>query len=126
MSAQPFSFPAAENCGGTYFKPVHTVLFYVVCATLCVLTFFFLPFILQQIIGMKGSAPVDLATVYAYNINIDIDILMEVNMPNVNDLLAIAIEETHQLQKGEEFLVRDLFKGYEWNRISRSNQIIVM
>lgn len=25
-------------------------------------------------------------------------------MPNVNELLAIAIEETHQLHKGEEFL----------------------
>lgn len=46
-------------------------------------------------------------------------------MPNVNNLLAIAIEETHQLQKGEEFLVRDLFKGYEWNRISRGDRLLL-
>ena len=46
-------------------------------------------------------------------------------MPNVNELLAIAIEETHQLHKGEEFLVRDLFKGYEWNRISRGDRLLL-
>ena len=45
-------------------------------------------------------------------------------MPNVNELLAVAIEETHQLHKGEEFIVRDLFKGYEWNRVSRGRQTV--
>lgn len=42
-------------------------------------------------------------------------------MPNVNELLVIAIEETINLNQDEIFLVRDLFKGYEWNRISRSS-----
>ena len=46
-------------------------------------------------------------------------------MPNVNDLLAVAIEETNQLHKGEEFIVRDLFKGYEWNRISRGDRLLL-
>lgn len=35
----------------------------------------------------------------------------------VNQLLAQAIQELQNLNQGEEFLVRDLFKGYEWNRI---------
>lgn len=34
------------------------------------------------------------------------------------DCLTIAIEEIHQLSIGEEFLVKDLFKGYEWNRLA--------
>ncbi|MDU5081286.1 single-stranded DNA-binding protein [uncultured Tissierella sp.] len=46
-------------------------------------------------------------------------------MPNVNELLAIAIEETINLNQGENFLVRDLFKGYEWNRISRSERLLL-
>ena len=31
-------------------------------------------------------------------------------MPNVNDLLSKAINETARLNKGETFIVRDLFK----------------
>jgi len=29
-----------------------------------------------------------------------------------------AIAETINLKSGEEFLVKDLFKGYEWNRLA--------
>lgn len=43
-------------------------------------------------------------------------------MPTVNDLLEIAKAELANLLPGEVFLVRDLFKGYEWNRISRSDR----
>jgi hypothetical protein len=43
----------------------------------------------------------------------------------VNDLLSIAIEETKHLKPGEVFLLRDLFKGYEWNRISRRNRLLL-
>lgn len=46
-------------------------------------------------------------------------------MPNANDILFIAIEETVKLKQGEIFLVKDLFKGYEWNRISRSNRLLL-
>ena len=46
-------------------------------------------------------------------------------MPNVNDLLSKAINETARLNKGETFIVRDLFKGYEWNRISRSDRLLL-
>lgn len=60
-----------------------------------------------------------------YNKNINIDIQMEVNMLNVNDLLSKAINETAQLNKGETFIVRDLFKGYEWNRISRGDRLLL-
>ena len=46
-------------------------------------------------------------------------------MPDVNELLAIAIKETDRLNNGEVFLVRDLFKGYEWNRINRSERLLL-
>lgn len=46
-------------------------------------------------------------------------------MPDVNELLDIAIKETENLNEGEEFLVRDLFKGYEWNRICRSERLLL-
>ena len=46
-------------------------------------------------------------------------------MPVVNDLLSMAINETKKLEPGEVFLVRDLFKGYQWNRISRSDRLLL-
>lgn len=36
----------------------------------------------------------------------------------MNNLLIKALSEVPNLQSGEKFLVRDLFKGYEWNRLS--------
>ncbi len=42
-----------------------------------------------------------------------------------NELLDLAITETQNLQDDEVFLVKDLFKGYEWNRISRSNRLLL-
>ncbi len=44
-------------------------------------------------------------------------------MPTVNELLDRAKNEIQYLQGDEIFLVRDLFKGYEWNRISRSDRL---
>ena len=38
----------------------------------------------------------------------------------VNKLLNDAINEIKNLEDGEIFLVKDLFKGYEWNRIERN------
>ncbi|WP_041668189.1 single-stranded DNA-binding protein [Acetobacterium woodii] len=46
-------------------------------------------------------------------------------MTDMNTLLVKAISETSYLNNGEVFLLRDLFKGYEWNRISRSNRILL-
>ncbi|UWG97512.1 single-stranded DNA-binding protein [Dehalobacter sp. DCM] len=46
-------------------------------------------------------------------------------MANVNGLLEIAIDETSNINPGEIFLLRDLFKGYEWNRISRSDRLLL-
>lgn len=46
-------------------------------------------------------------------------------MPNVNALLEIAMHEISRVNPGEIFLVRDLFKGYEWNRISRSDRLLL-
>ena len=47
------------------------------------------------------------------------------NMNNVNELLDEAIQETKKLEKGEIFLVKDLFKGYLWNRIPRNDRILL-
>ena len=46
-------------------------------------------------------------------------------MSTANELLEIAKNELANLKPGEMFLVRDLFKGYEWNRISRSNRLLL-
>lgn len=46
-------------------------------------------------------------------------------MTDVNALLNIAISETTKLHEDEIFLLRDLFKGYEWNRISRNTRILL-
>ena len=46
-------------------------------------------------------------------------------MPTVNELLDKAINELERLNPEEIFLVRDLFKGYEWNRISRSDRLLL-
>lgn len=40
-----------------------------------------------------------------------------------NNLLSVAIDETNELIEGEVFLVRDLFKGYVWNRIEKSDRL---
>ena len=44
-------------------------------------------------------------------------------MYNINDLFETAKKEVDYLHYGEIFLVKDLYKGYEWNRISRGDRI---
>lgn len=46
-------------------------------------------------------------------------------MAIANHLLRKAIAETKYLNVNEVFLVRDLFKGYEWNRISRADRLLL-
>ena len=46
-------------------------------------------------------------------------------MLSVNELLDQAKTELSSLFSGEVFLLRDLFKGYEWNRISRSDRLLL-
>ena len=46
-------------------------------------------------------------------------------MLTVSELLESAKAELTMLLPGEIFLVRDLFKGYEWNRISRSDRLLL-
>jgi len=43
----------------------------------------------------------------------------------MNALLKSAISETKNLREGESFLVRDLFKGYLWNRIPRGDRLLL-
>ncbi len=46
-------------------------------------------------------------------------------MSDVNELLEEAIRETENLNEGEIFLVKDLFKGYVWNRIPRKDRLLL-
>ncbi len=46
-------------------------------------------------------------------------------MLTVNGLMDIAKAELINIETEEIFLVRDLFKGYEWNRISLSNRLLL-
>ncbi len=43
---------------------------------------------------------------------------------NMNDILEYLIMETTYLQNNEEFLLSDLFKGYEWKRLSCSDRVL--
>ena len=42
---------------------------------------------------------------------------------NPNYLLERAKEEIKNLDKGDTFVVKDLFKGYEWNKIARADRL---
>ena len=46
-------------------------------------------------------------------------------MFDVNYLLKEAIRETKNLNDGEIFLVKDLFKGYIWNRIDLKDRLLL-
>jgi len=46
-------------------------------------------------------------------------------MIDVNELLEIAIKEAENLMDAEIFLLKDLFKGYEWNRIPRNDRLLL-
>ena len=46
-------------------------------------------------------------------------------MYDVNELLELALKETGNLNDGEVFLVKELFKGYEWNRILRKDRLLL-
>jgi len=46
-------------------------------------------------------------------------------MGDMNSLLQTAIDETKHVREGEIFLVKDLFKGYEWNRIAKRDRLML-
>lgn len=46
-------------------------------------------------------------------------------MFNVNELLDEAVKETENLDEDEIFLVKDLFKGYVWNRIAVKDRLLL-
>jgi hypothetical protein len=46
-------------------------------------------------------------------------------MFDVNELLQAALKETKNLKNGEVFLIKDLFKGYIWNRIPRKDRLLL-
>ncbi len=46
-------------------------------------------------------------------------------MVDVNVLLETAVKETGNLREGESFLVKDLFKGYLWNRLPKGDRLML-
>lgn len=50
---------------------------------------------------------------------------LEEKQMDVNELLDYAIIEAEKIKIDEVFLVKDLFKGYEWNRIPRKNRLLL-
>lgn len=46
-------------------------------------------------------------------------------MIDINILLKQAVNETVHVKSGEEFLLRELFKGYEWNRIPHKYRLLL-
>lgn len=44
---------------------------------------------------------------------------------DVNQLLEYAIDEVREINSGEIFLIRELFKGYLWNRIPRKDRLLL-
>ena len=43
----------------------------------------------------------------------------------MNPNLQTALAELQNVRPGEEFLVRDLWKGYEWNRIPIADRLLI-
>ncbi|MBI9096442.1 MAG: single-stranded DNA-binding protein [Sphaerochaeta sp.] len=46
-------------------------------------------------------------------------------MNDISTLLETALSETKNLKEGETFLVKDLFKGYLWNRIPKGDRLLL-
>lgn len=46
-------------------------------------------------------------------------------MLDVNVLLEEAVKESENINDGEVFLVKDLFKGYIWNRIPLRDRLLL-
>ena len=51
---------------------------------------------------------------YQYN---EINEFIQIGGNNMNSLLKEAIDELKNIHCGEVFLLKELFKGYEWNRL---------
>lgn len=48
-----------------------------------------------------------------------------INLSTLNELFDRAKRELTNVKSGKIFLVHDLFKGYDWNRISRSDRLLL-
>jgi hypothetical protein len=46
-------------------------------------------------------------------------------MDDITTLLKTTLDETKHLREGECFLVKDLFKGYLWNRIPKGDRLML-
>lgn len=44
------------------------------------------------------------------------------NLTSLQDLFNVAVDTLSDLQPGEEFIVKQLFRGFEWERIDKGNR----
>lgn len=44
------------------------------------------------------------------------------NNTSLDELFSITKDTITEVNSGEEFIVRDLFRGFEWNRIAKGNR----
>lgn len=42
-----------------------------------------------------------------------------------NELLKEAVEQLRNMESGEVFIVKDLFRGYMWNRFPRNERLLL-
>lgn len=48
---------------------------------------------------------------------------MQINVKiSLKELFKIAKVTVNELEQGEEFIVKELFRGFEWNRIAKSSR----
>lgn len=75
-----------------------------------------------QFVKIEGEILTSQYAIYIININ---NIVRRRNAMNANQLLEYATQEVLELNSGECFLVRELFKGYLWNRIPRKDRLLL-
>lgn len=44
------------------------------------------------------------------------------NLTSLQDLFNVSVDTLSDLQSGEEFIVKQLFRGFEWERIDKGNR----
>ena len=75
---------------------------------------------------MKQKRKIDNIFYLSFNINIVNNIkIKRLIMDDLNSLLKKAVAETRNLREGESFLIKDLFKGYQWNRIAKGDRLLL-
>ena len=55
----------------------------------------------------------------------EIIIIGGLGMGSISEHVQYALKELEKLESGEQFTVKDLWKGYEWKRIERPDRLLI-